>query len=281
MGDVSTSVNDSVNMMVQAISNQTVTNIIKCVAVIILGIIIIRYALKLLEKALGKSHVLNAANCSLIKTVVRVILYFMLVVVVAGMIGIPITSFVALFSIIGLAVSLAIQGLLSNLAGGIIIAVSKPFNIGDFIGVGDVSGSVQMIGIIHTRLQTPDGKLLYMPNSTLYTTTLTNFTALGRRRIDLNISASYDNSPEQVAAAIRDAVTMAATDKTCEILEDPPMSIEVDTYGDSAINYVLRVWSSSAAWYHTKITINWAMYEAFARNHVQMTYPHLNVHMQK
>ena len=133
MTDVSTSVNDGVNTLVNAVSGQTLGSIVKCVAVLAAGILLIRLIMRLLNRAMENSHLLSAGLQPIVRNAVRITLYFVLLVAVAGIIGIPITSFVALFSIIGLALSLAIQGLLSNLAGSMIIAVAKPFKPGDFV----------------------------------------------------------------------------------------------------------------------------------------------------
>lgn len=124
-----------------------------------------------------------------------------------NIIGVPISSFLAVFSVIGLALSLAVQGVLKNFAGGMIILASKPFSLGDYIEAETVAGTVEEISLLYTRLTTPDGRTIYVPNDVLYSSQMINYTYSGTRRIEVPIGVSYDNTPEQVRAAALDAIS--------------------------------------------------------------------------
>lgn len=209
--------------------------------VLLAGIAVTRVLVKLLQKLLGKAHAIHPALHTMLCSGLKWALYFLSVMAAASTMGIPITSFLALFSVVGIAVSLAVQGVLSNLAGGMIILGSKPFSPGDFIEADSVSGTVKDIGFLHTRLIAPDGKMIFLPNSTLYTSRLTNFTVLGQRRIDLTVGASYDCAPEEVRAAVLDAVAQVEKSGVGQVLSDPAPQVLLERYDSSAIVYTVWV----------------------------------------
>lgn len=243
-------------------------------AVLFVGLVAVRLIMKLIDKGLVRFRGLNPALHTMLKTAIRFLLNLIVLLTAAATLGIPITSFVALLSVVSLAISLAVQGVLGNLAGGIIILASKPFTLGDFIESDSISGSVQDIGFLHTRLRTPDGKEVFVPNNLLYTSRVINYSASGQRRVELSISASYDNTPDEVRSAIMSAVTAFPC-----ILADPAPQVLLDSYGDSAINYLVFVWVPSDKFLEVKFALNEALYNAFKSHGVEMTYPHMNVHM--
>ena len=165
---------------------------------LVVGLVLVRLALMLLSHMLKKSRTIPASAHTMIKTLMRILLDVVVVLAAANTVGIPITSFMVFLSVIGIAISLAVQGILSNFAGGILLLVSRPFAIGDFIECGSVSGTVLDITMLHIKLQAPDRKVVYLPNSTVYSSILTNASISAIRRVDVSVSASYDNSPAQV-----------------------------------------------------------------------------------
>lgn len=244
-------------------------------ATLFLALLASKLLMKLFNKALEHIPTINPALHAMLKTTVQFLLYFLSIMLTANVLGIPVTSFVALFSVVGLAVSLAVQGVLSNLAGGVILLVSKMFTLNDFIEADNISGTVQEIGFLHTKLLSPDGKVIYVPNSLLHSARLINYTINGKRRIDLPISASYDNSPEEVRAAV-----MLAVHTFSNIAADPAPEVILDSYGDNAINYIIRIWTTTNDFWPVRNALNEKLYSAFQQSHVEMTYPHINVHMQ-
>lgn len=246
------------------------------VIVLIVCLAIAKSIMKLLDGVLKKAHAIDPSLHTMIRTTVRWLLYFIAILAAAGTVGIPVTSFLTLFSVVGLAISLAIQGVLSNLAGGVIILASKPFALGDYIESDSVSGTVKDIGFLHTRLISPDGKLIFVPNNLLYTSRLINYTSSGSRRVDLTVSASYDNSPAQVRAAVMQAIASVP-----HIQAEPAPQVFVETYADSAIQYTVRLWTSAQDFWDVRYSLNEKLYDTFRSNGVQMTYPHLNVHLDE
>ena len=242
---------------------------------LVVGLVLVRLALMLLSHMLKKSRTIPASAHTMIKTLVHILLDVVVVLAAANTVGIPITSFMVFLSVIGIAISLAVQGILSNFAGGILLLVSRPFAIGDFIECGSVSGTVLDITMLHIKLQAPDRKVVYLPNSTVYSSILTNASISAIRRVDVSVSASYDNSPAQVREAVLDL-----TRTIPGILQDPEVQVHVENYGDSAIGYTIWAFCEGKDFLTVKYALLEGLYDAFRAHSVEMTYPHMNVHMQ-
>ena len=242
---------------------------------LVVGLVLVRLALMLLSHMLKKSRTIPASAHTMIKTLMRILLDVVVVLAAANTVGIPITSFMVFLSVIGIAISLAVQGILSNFAGGILLLVSRPFAIGDFIECGSVSGTVLDITMLHIKLQAPDRKVVYLPNSTVYSSILTNASISPIRRVDVSVSASYDNSPAQVREAVLDL-----TRTIPGILQDPEVHVHVENYGDSAIGYTIWAFCEGKDFLTVKYALLEGLYDAFRAHSVEMTYPHMNVHMQ-
>lgn len=257
------------------LKTQTLTRLLSGLAALVVCLVVSKYVARLLDRALKRARHVEPTLHTFLLTAARWVMYFLSVLVAANTVGVPITSFVAVLSVAGLAVSLAVQGVLSNLAGGMIILAGKPFVLGDYIEAGGISGTVKDIGFLHTRLATPDGKLIFMPNSELYTSKLVNCTALGARRVEYAVSASYDNSPEEVRAAV-----LLALQDIDGVRKDPPPEVLVQSYADSAIQYTIHVWTAPADYLNVLHALSERLYSAFKACGVEMTYPHLNVHMK-
>lgn len=234
-----------------------------------------RILMRLFTRLLDRSRYIDASLHSVLKSMLRILLYFISIVFAASIMGIPITSFVALFSVVGLAVSLAVQGVLSNLAGGVIILASKPFTLGDYIETDAVSGTVNEINFLHTRMISPDGKIIFVPNSLLYNSKLINYTSSGTRRIDVSLRMAYDCSPEMM----RKALLPAARGLT-GVLDTPQAQLLLENYSKNGIDYILRLWVRSQDYMNVRYALNEAIYSALAQAGIRMSYPHLHIHMQ-
>ena len=181
---------------------------------------------------------------------------------------------IALFSVAGLAVSLALQNTLSNLAGGVMLLVTKPFEVGDFVETNGVSGTVEAIGLAYSKLATVDNKEIFIPNSEISSAKIINYTRLGTRRVDLTFSASYDAPTQTVKKAINEVLAQFP-----QIMQEPAPVIFLSNYGASSIEYVVRVWTAGADYWDVYFGVMEGVRESFRRNGVEMTYDHLNVHV--
>ena len=254
----------------------TFAGVLKGIALILIGLIVIRIIMKIVDSALDKAKNLSSLRVY-IRSVVRVLLWFLLILTVAPAFGINVTSLIALLSVAGLAVSLALQNTLSNLAGGIMVLLSKPFEVGDFIESEGISGTVTGVDLAYTSVVTPDNKEVFVPNSHISAAKIINYNRLGKRRVDLKFTASYDASTESVKTAIREVVDAQGD----LILNDPAPVILLSSYLASSIEYTVRVWVDAANYWTVYGNISEGVRDSFARHNVEMTYDHVNVHLVK
>ena len=240
----------------------------------VVGILICRVILKIVDKALVSSKLEKAAY-SLIRTLTRTILYILLALMVASSLGVDVTGVVALASVATLAVSLALQNLLGNVIGGFTLLYTHPFGSGDYVEIAGQSGTVKEVGIAYTKLVTPDNKMVSIPNSAVVAAEIVNYSVTGTRRVEVTISASYDAPVEAVEKALWEAAAVEG------VMADPAPFVSVTEYGESAIHYVVRVWTTTADYWTVHFAITHKIKEVFDRQNIKMTYNHLNVHLQQ
>ena len=266
---------DQVEEYIGIVRNTDMITAVKSIATLFIGFLAVRLVMRMVMRGLRKSPI-PASLHTIIRTLLRIVLDLLVILTAASIIGIPVTSFVTVIGLAGLAVSLAMQGVVENFAGSIIILGTHPFEVGDAVEVDTVTGVVKEIRIMSTRLESFDGKAIYIPNSKLYTARIINYSQTGKRRVELSVSASYDNPPEQVKAAILSAIS-----GTENVLEDPAPAVMVAGYGANDIQYNIWIWTETAHFLEVKNAVTEKLYGAFARHGVQMTYPHLNVHLDR
>ena len=218
-------------------SRLTLEKLLYAAVLLVLCAVLIRLILRAADKLFSRSK-LDHTIFGFLRTSAKAILIFITIMLVAGTLGVDTTSLLAILSVAGLAVSLSLQTALSNVAGAMMILTAKPFRAGDYVQIGDKAGTVLTIGAVYTSLRTYDGQRIYLPNSQVTAAAIVNQTAEPARRIDLNVSASYDDAADTVRAVLTQAA--AAHEK---VLKDRPIEAHVTGYGDSAVNYVLRFWA--------------------------------------
>ena len=251
----------------------TMDKVVHVLLLALIGVVVIRVILKLLDGMLARSKSLKPLS-RYIHSVAKISMAFILVLMVAEDVGIHTTSLVAMLSVAGLAVSLALQNTLSNVAGGIMLLVTNPFQVGDYVEADGVSGTVHAIDLSYTAILTIDGKEIFVPNSQLSGTKIINYTILGRRRVDLNFTASYDAPTATVKQAIGEVL-----EDIPQIIAEPAPEIHLSDYQASSIQYVVRAWTTAADYWTVYYAIQEGVREAFDRHGVEMTYDHLNVHI--
>lgn len=255
-----------------SLSKLTLDRVLPAVILLVVGLLVIKAILKFADRSLSKSK-LEKAAAGLIRSLTKVVLYLLLGMMVADRLSIDVTGVVALASVASLAVSLAFQDMLSNVIGGFTLLSNHPFKSGDFVEVAGQSGTVETIDITYTKLITPDQKVISIPNSSVVASQITNYSTEPTRRVDFAVSASYDAPISTVKQALLDAA------RVDDVLDDPAPFAAVEQYGDSAISYVLRVWAPSDRYWDVKFAINENIKVKFDQAGVEMTYPHLNVHL--
>ena len=251
----------------------TLNKVVHVLLLALIGVVIIRVILKVLDGMLARTKSLKSLS-RYIRGVAKIAMAFILVLMLAEDVGIHTTSLVAMLSVAGLAVSLALQNTLSNVAGGIMLLATTPFRVGNYVEADGVSGTVRAIDLSYTTIVTLDGKEIFMPNSQLAGTKIINYTALGRRRVDLNFTASYDAPTATVKQAIGEVL-----EGIPQILADPAPEIHISDYQASSIQYIVRAWTAAADYWTVYYAIQEDVRDAFDRHGVEMTYDHLNVHI--
>lgn len=256
------------------VASLTLNTVVPVVILLAVGLLVIRAIMKIVDKSLANSRLERAAT-GLIKSLLRIVLYVLLALMVADKLGIDVTGVVALASVASLAVSLSLQDALANVIGGFTLLSNHPFKSGDFVEIAGQSGTVESIDITYTKLSTPDNKVISIPNSSVVASQIVNYSASGTRRVDITVSASYETPAALVKQALLDAANTNTT------LFTPAPFAGVKNYGESAIEYVLQVWTGADDYWATLFTVNENIRTEFEKAGVKFSFPHLNVHLDR
>lgn len=256
------------------LGSAALTNVISAVVIFVICLIVIKILSSVSEKMLSKSTKLDGTLRGFVQSAIKIVLWILAAIIVANALGINTSSLVALVSVVGLALSLSVQNILSNLFSGLTLLVTKPFAAGDFVEVAGKTGIVKTVGLFYTQLDTLDNVAVSLPNGDVTASSVYNYTREPRRRVDMYFSAAYDEPTEKVKAAIMDAIQQDA-----RILSDPAPFVRLFEYKGSAISYVVRVWCNNADYWDVYFDLNENVRESFRRNGVAMSYEHVNVHL--
>lgn len=219
--------------------------ILLAIVVAIVGLLIIKLLCKMASKAVSKSKLDERAK-TIIKKIIRVLLYIMLIVAIVEILGVPMSSVIAVIASCGLAVGLAFQGALSNLAGGFMILVFKPFKIGDYVESDGAEGTVRDISIFYTKIVTLDNKQILVPNGDLMSNKVTNFTAEEFRRIDQDFKITNDIDQEIVKSVLFEAAS-----NTNGVLNDPAPFARLSAVDDDTYIFTVRAWCVNTDYWNT------------------------------
>lgn len=247
-------------------------SILLAIVIYIAGRFIINLINRLVRQMLERKNV-DATIQSFLKSFVSILLNVLLIITVVSALGINTTSFAALLASFGVAAGMALSGNLQNLAGGLIILLFKPFKVGDAIEAQGVLGSVKEIQIIHTILQTPDNKEIFLPNGSLSSGSITNYSKMDTRRVDFTVSVEYGTDVEKVMNALRD---IANADS--RVLKDPEAFIALSSLADSSVNFTFRVWVKGSDYWPVYFALNKQIYEEFNRQGIGFPFPQLQIH---
>lgn len=261
--------------MLEILKNLQLRKILTVVVLTAVCLLAVKLLLILFDKFVKKVN-LDPLICKILRIAVKILLLFVSVIIVLGSLGISVSSLVAALSVVGVAFSLAIQGFLSNAFGGIQIISNRPFHIGDYIDAGGESGIVREVGLFYTKLDTPDKKLIQIPNSSIANSNITNYSSATNRRVDITVSASYDDDIEKVKSVLLQLLSDHAL-----ILkgEETAPEVHVSNYNANDISYIVRAWCLSSDYWTVYFDIMDSIKPAFDKNGITISYPHINVHM--
>jgi len=266
---------ESIMDKVTSISLTYGPKLIAAIAVWIIGIWIIKAIVKGFGKVMDKSGT-DPSLKPFLKGIVGVLLKVMLVISVLGMLGIQMTSFIAILGAAGLAVGMALSGTLQNFAGGVMILIFKPFKIGDLIDAKGYLGSVSEIQIFNTILKTPDNKTIIIPNGELSTSSMINYSTEKKRRVDWTIGIGYGDDIDKARSVIK-----RLSDNDLRILKEPEVFIAVSELADSSINFTVRAWVNAPDYWSVFFDMNENVYKTFDKEGLNIPYPQMDVHILK
>lgn len=248
-------------------------NLAGALITIIIGRIIIKKIVKIsMKKIESKDFEPTKVNflLSLIKISLNVVLY----VAAAGIMGISTTSLVTIIGAAGLAIGLALQGSLSNVAGGFLILILKPFKEGDWIEAQGVSGSVFRVNILNTILKTADNKTIYVPNAGLSNSSIINYTEEPERRLDLTFGIDYSDDIDKAKGILQ---SIMASDS--RILQDKANRISIASLGDSSVNFTFRAWCKTSDFWDLNFDLIERVKKEFDTNNISIPFPQRDVHL--
>lgn len=244
-----------------------------CYAAVLLIVCYIgsRILRKFFRRALERSH-LSENLQSFFQQVLRFTLDFIIILIVADSLGIPVTSLLAVFSLLGLALSLSLQNLLGNLISGVVLLFNRPFDVGDFVEINGVSGSVKQVALFQTQLNTADNKLVHIPNNDVLSSVIVNYSGESIRRVDIVYQASYDTPTETVKRAISECAASLP-----EILTDPAAEVVVSGFGDNNVDYTIRFWVRADQCVRARDLMNDHILSFYQKHGVELSYPRVVV----
>ncbi len=249
--------------------------LIGAIAVVVIGFALTSWLIKLLRKSKGMQHVEKGAQ-GFILTCLNVVLKAVIVLTAASILGVPMTNVVAILGSCGLAVGLALQGSLSNFAGGLMLLIFKPFVVGDFVESIGISGTVTEISILYTTIITADNRRVVVPNGSLSNAVVINVNKEGTRRQDIEISVAYGTDIEKAKKVILDIINAKS-----ELWIEPAPVVNITNYADSAITLTLRFWTKAGDYWTLRGEVNNEIEAAFKKNGIEIPFPQLDVHLDK
>ncbi len=257
----------------QAVVAEYGLQVIGALVTIIIGIWIAKMLAKYAGKLLRKREVDETLTKFLV-SLIRIGLITFVIISAASQVGIQTASFVAIIGAAGLAIGFALQGSLSNLAAGVMLIIFKPVKVGDYIEGGGSKGVVESVGIFVTTLLTVDNKVVYIPNSTLTSSNITNYTAKDTRRVDLVFGIGYGDDIDKAKKAIEEVLSADS-----RILKDPAAMIVVSELGDSSVNFSVRPWVNTSDYWGVYFGVTEQVKKKFDEQNISIPFPQRDVHM--
>ncbi len=248
-------------------------SLITAVAIFLVGRWLARMITNMVRRALAKTDMEDTLERFLCNIVYSVLLAVVIIAAI-GQLGVETTSLLAVFGAAGLAVGLALQGSLSNFAAGVLIVAFRPYKVGDFIEGGGEAGTVEEVQIFTTVLKSPDNKKIIVPNSQIMGSTITNYSALGTRRVDLVFGIGYGDDIDKAYQVLREIL-----DADERILKEPAYTIALNELADSSVNFIVRPWVNSADYWGVYNGVTEQVKRKFDQAGISIPFPQRDVHM--
>lgn len=250
-------------------------NIVLAILIFLIGKFVVGMITSLVKKLMGKAKV-DSILVNFIGSIIKSVLLLFVVIASLDQLGVDTTSLIALIGAAGLAIGLALQGSLQNLASGVMLIIFRPFTAGDFVEAGGASGVVEEIGIFTTKMRTGDNKEIIVPNGEIFGGIITNYSRRDTRRVDMVFGIGYDDDIRKAKDIIASVVTADE-----RVLAEPSPLIAVGELGDSSVNFNVRPWVKSGDYWNVYFDLNEKIKLAFDENGISIPYPQMDVHMNK
>lgn len=273
------------------------------ILVFYVGKFIINKLYKMVHNIMTRKR-MEASLTSFVLSLVRIVLYFILIITVIGILGFETSSFLALFASAGVAIGMALSGTLQNFAGGVLILLIKPYKVGDYIEAQGYAGTVKEIQIFHTVINTPDNKAIIIPNGGLSTGSINNYSLEDYRRVDWIVSLSYDTDFEKAKSTLLEmlisdnrvvknyieddrvsrngvnkSATTASLPKASDAKTSRPPFVGIEKLSDSSIDIAVKAWTHADNYWDLYYTMNERFYKELPEKGLQFPYPQMDIHL--
>ena len=258
----------------QSLGLGALSTVLSAVLVFIVCLILVKVLSKVTDKLLSKGKFTSETVRRFLKTAIKICLWAIAIIVIAGTLGIPTASLVAVLSIAGLALSLSVQNILSNLFSGITLLFTRPMDVGEFVEVNGNAGVVKQISLFYTTIVTADKRVVTIPNSDVASAAVINYSREPERRLSFKFGTEYSDPTDRAMKAIREGIFNCPM-----VLSDPEPIIYISEFKDSYIEYTVHLWAKGEDYWPVTFAINDLVRQSFDKNGVHMSYNHVNVHI--
>ena len=267
------SVSDTADEVMAAVTNYGM-DIIGAISILIVGWMASKWVHRAVTKALGRSEKVDAMLGSFFASLAKYLVLIFTGLMVLSQFGVQTASLIAVLGAAGLAIGLALQGTLSNVAAGVMILIFRPFKIGDYVEAGGQAGTIKAVTLFITEMTTPDNVQIIVPNSQIWGSSVVNYSFHDTRRLDLALGISYEDNIEMAVEAINQTIGADA-----RVLKDPEPLVAVSELADSSVNFVIRVWCNASDYWPLKFAMTRALKEKMDSEGISIPYPQQTVHM--
>ncbi|MCH5330688.1 MAG: mechanosensitive ion channel [Alistipes sp.] len=271
-------VNTDYHQLIANFAEEAVWVLVKilcALAIWAVGRIIIRWVLGMLNRTFERRNV-DTSLRSFLRNLIKVVLTLLVILTVVQMLGVNVTSIIALFASATLAIGMALSGTMQNFAGGVMILLLKPYRVGDYISAQGQSGTVTEIMLFSTKIQTTDNQTIYIPNSSIATAIIDNYSAAELRRVDITVGISYGDSVEAARQAILELCR-----EDGRILSSPEPAVWLAHLGDSSVILTVRMWVKNADYWDVFFQMNEKIYDTLPKKGINFPFPQMDVHVKK
>lgn len=248
--------------------------ILLSIIILVVGLIIIKLLMGVVKKILKKSK-LDPICHKFVRSLLQITLYILIIIIALSTLGVDMTSLVAMLGVAGLAVGLAVQDSLANLAGGFILLFTKPFKVGDFIEIAGISGTVKHINILQTKLNTIDNKAIFIPNGQVSSAKIINYSAEPLRRLDLTFSIGYSDDVTKAKTLLSEII-----DKNEYVIKDPEPVIRMSEHSESSIKIIAKVWVNTEHYWDLNYDLLEQVKQSFDSNNISIPFRQLDINIK-